>query len=375
MFGVVGNSGVMRAKAGLIPAITVSIVGLALGALSIDAARSQDAPAADNCLSAPTGKAPQGSHWRYRTDPSSHNKCWHLQPDDAAQNAGAQSPAAQNPGVQNPGAQDSPATAAAATVTAGDTGSQDAPHARPAHTAHKRNSSKNGSQATGQAGTQGSTQPDAQGGNQAGTQGGPAAGAQAGMQAGGQPSRQATEGSSPWPDPPSPAGGGNTAWPDPSRLPAPTAQQATGAAQPATAAAQPMPATNNSDAQQPMPGTAAGSSQASGSDAASDTPTTAATATPASANGDIPVGLLLALAIAMLVAGLLLRRVVKMIFAQRHTGAARAPVLRTNRAGERTITLPVPNQHDPAPDWVDRLDQDVREALRNLLRTLERQAA
>jgi hypothetical protein len=368
MFGVVGNSGDMRSKAGLFAVITASIVGLAVGGLSICSARAQDAPTAaapDNCLAAPTGKAPQGSHWRFRTDPNTHSKCWHLQPDDAAQNAGAQSPAAQNPAAPNPGAQDSPGTAAAATVTAGDTGPQDAPRARPAHTAHKRNGSKNGTQAAGQAGTQGSTQPDVQGGNQAAGQGGPPAGTQAGMQAAGQPARQATDGSSPWPDPPAPANGGNTAWPDPSRVPAAATPQTTGAAQPT--------ATTNNDAQQPMPTTAASPDQANGSDAASATPTV----TPVSANADIPVGLLLALAVAMLVAGLLLRRIVKMIFARRgDAGAARRePVLRTNRAGERTITLPVPDQHDPAPDWVDRLDQDVREALRHLLRTLERQAA
>jgi hypothetical protein len=374
MFGVVGNSGDMRSTAGLFPIITVSIVSLVIGGLGIDCAGAQDAPpaaAAADCLAAPTGKAPQGSHWRYRTDPNTHSKCWHLQPDDAAQNAGAQSPAAQNPGVQSPAAQDSPATAAPATVTAGDTGPQDAPHARPAHTAHKRSGSKNGAQAAGQAGTQGSTQPDVQGGNQAGTQGGgPPTGTQAGVQAGGSPPRQATDGSSPWPDPPAPANGGNTAWPDPSRVPAATTPQATGGAQPTTA--------TNNDAQQPMPTTTASPNQASGSgDAASDTPTAAAAATPVSANGDFPVGLLLALAIAMLIAGLLLRRIVKMIFARPgNIGAARRePVLHTNRAGERTITLPVPDLHDPAPDWVDRLDQDVRDALRNLLRTLERQAA
>jgi hypothetical protein len=35
-------------------------------------------PAEENCLLAPNARAPQGSHWYYRTDPTSQNKCWHL---------------------------------------------------------------------------------------------------------------------------------------------------------------------------------------------------------------------------------------------------------------------------------------------------------
>jgi hypothetical protein len=34
--------------------------------------------AEENCLLAPNARAPQGSHWYYRTDPTSQNKCWHL---------------------------------------------------------------------------------------------------------------------------------------------------------------------------------------------------------------------------------------------------------------------------------------------------------
>jgi hypothetical protein len=32
----------------------------------------------ENCLLAPNARAPQGSHWYYRIDASSQNKCWHL---------------------------------------------------------------------------------------------------------------------------------------------------------------------------------------------------------------------------------------------------------------------------------------------------------
>jgi len=34
--------------------------------------------AEETCLLAPNARAPQGSHWYYRTDPTSQNKCWHL---------------------------------------------------------------------------------------------------------------------------------------------------------------------------------------------------------------------------------------------------------------------------------------------------------
>jgi hypothetical protein len=40
---------------------------------SLSAARAED-----NCLLKPEAPAPQGSHWYYRTDPTSQNKCWHL---------------------------------------------------------------------------------------------------------------------------------------------------------------------------------------------------------------------------------------------------------------------------------------------------------
>jgi hypothetical protein len=38
--------------------------------------------AEENCLAAPNARAPQGSHWYYRTDRTSQNKCWHLRQTD-----------------------------------------------------------------------------------------------------------------------------------------------------------------------------------------------------------------------------------------------------------------------------------------------------
>ena len=64
----------MTAKAGLISLVTtLSLMALADGTLSAGSARAEE-----NCLAAPNSRAPQGSHWYYRTDPTSQNKCWHL---------------------------------------------------------------------------------------------------------------------------------------------------------------------------------------------------------------------------------------------------------------------------------------------------------
>jgi len=38
--------------------------------------------AAEECLSAPNARAPQGSHWHYRTDRATQQKCWYLRPKD-----------------------------------------------------------------------------------------------------------------------------------------------------------------------------------------------------------------------------------------------------------------------------------------------------
>ncbi len=151
---------------------------------------------------------------------------------------------------------------------------------------------------------------------------------------------------------------------------------AAGGAPPPASTAQPPPSPLANNQQEP-PAPAQSSDKANGNDAASDRQAAEPIATAVSDNDEMPVGLLLALAISMLIAGILVRRIVKMLFARRRRidPERREPVLRTNSAGERTITLPVAHQRDLAPGWVDRLDEDVQESLRHLLRTLERQAA
>ena len=47
-------------------------------ALSLPLLAPSGAHAADTCLTAPKGPAPQGSHWYYRVERPSQRKCWRL---------------------------------------------------------------------------------------------------------------------------------------------------------------------------------------------------------------------------------------------------------------------------------------------------------
>jgi hypothetical protein len=53
-----------------------SVPGFLVAALLVSGLSTSRA--VENCLAAPNAGAPQGSHWYYRTDPTSQNKCWHL---------------------------------------------------------------------------------------------------------------------------------------------------------------------------------------------------------------------------------------------------------------------------------------------------------
>ncbi len=323
------------AKAGLIPVVAGSLFALAIGSLSVDPARAQETrakdtraqttPAAethapDNCLPAPSGKPPAGNHWHYRTDPTTQTKCWYLRPaGDAA---------------QKPATQDKPETAAAgaaptaAAPAAPDQAGQEAQQPRPAQAARPASANK----------------PTAR--------------------------RPTADRSAAWPDPPTQAPAGNTAWPEPPHTAAAAVPEPPNSPQQTA-----VPLAN--DKQEAPASVPAQNSELRGTDAATDRQAIEPVATRASDNDDIPVGLLLALAAAILILGILLRRIVKSIFARQPKVAVarREPVLSTNKAGERTITLPLAHQTDLAPDWAEHLDGDVQDALRKLLRTLEREAA
>ena len=57
----------------------VALISIAGGGLTIHGAR------ANECLTAPTGKTPQGSHWYFHTDRVHHRKCWFLRGSGATQ--------------------------------------------------------------------------------------------------------------------------------------------------------------------------------------------------------------------------------------------------------------------------------------------------
>ena len=76
----------MSVTARLTPVVAMLLAALVDGSLN-----TRHVLAEDNCLSAPNARAPQGSHWYYRTDPVKQSKCWYLRTEGPA----AQKPAAQ----------------------------------------------------------------------------------------------------------------------------------------------------------------------------------------------------------------------------------------------------------------------------------------
>jgi hypothetical protein len=295
------------AKIGLIPVVAVLLMTLAIESLSTVSVRAEE-----NCLAAPSGRPPQGSHWYYRTDPIKQSKCWYLRTEGEA--------------IQKPGAQEKPETGviaklpAAATPKTSGSEAQQLPPLRVAQ---------------------------------------PALGGRS-TQDNGQVSRQAADSPVPWPDPRSPAGAGNVAWPDPPVSAVSTTQGATA---------------ERASQKQELPATAENSDKVKGNGAAGDRQVGERTETAVSDN-EMPDGMLLALAIALVIAGICVRQTVRMIFARRHIVRPdrRKPVWSTI-ARKRTTSEPVAHRRDLAPGWVDRLDDDVKEALRKHLRTLDRQAA
>ena len=63
----------MVAKAGSHLLAATAFAVLAGAAVSAGSARAQDA----TCLAAPHGPAPAGTHWYYKTDQGTHQKCWY----------------------------------------------------------------------------------------------------------------------------------------------------------------------------------------------------------------------------------------------------------------------------------------------------------
>jgi hypothetical protein len=327
---LLGEAITWDARGKLAKALSLSVLFaflvLAAGSMSGVGVRAED-----TCLPAPTGKAPAGSHWHYHTDPVKQTKCWYLR-SDAAQ------PAAATDGSD----------AAAAPKPAPDAAGAE-PHPRKPRQATQAGAGAKPPQAGAQ-----TPAP-------AGAQNPPPAGSPAqGAQINGPPASQAIRGPAPWPDPqPQGATGNNFSWPEPPSAP--------------TGAAPEAPAANT--AQEPAAGVQeTGSLNATG---ASEAPAAAdANATAASQNSDVSGSTILAVAIAMAFIGILMRWLVGKAFARRRKAAAerREPLWVTDEyvmpdALTRGTRLP-PGRIDP-----ERLDDEVKQALKKLLRTLERSAA
>jgi len=77
-------------------AVLAAVVGLGAGP-GVDSAYAQDA----TCLASPNGPAPAGTHWFYRTDPTTQRKCWYTRsPEQAAQGAPTETPSSQAPSTR-----------------------------------------------------------------------------------------------------------------------------------------------------------------------------------------------------------------------------------------------------------------------------------
>lgn len=70
----------MVAKAGSHLLAATAFAMLAVAGMGADSAFAQ----APTCLAAPKGAAPAGSHWYYKTDQTTHQKCWYTRPQDQA---------------------------------------------------------------------------------------------------------------------------------------------------------------------------------------------------------------------------------------------------------------------------------------------------
>ena len=86
----------------------------------------QASGAAEECITKPNAPSPRGSHWYYRTDRSTHQKCWYLGPEGAKVRAAARQAAVSQPALpksMSQPAEEEPGTAIATTseTAAGDT--------------------------------------------------------------------------------------------------------------------------------------------------------------------------------------------------------------------------------------------------------------
>jgi hypothetical protein len=182
-----------------------------------------------------------------------------------------------------------------------------------------------------------------------------------------QVSRQTGAGEVPWPDPPTPASADKVAWPDPPSPAGDVTPEAVAESAPEEKAKQ----------TQEVPASAANSNKNARNDAGVDRQVAAPTQT-ADPQSEMPVGMLLALTIGLLITGMIVRRIVRMTFPRQRAVPPdrREPVWTTSIPSERAISNVAVQHRDLALGSLDndRLDDEVKEALRKLLRVLDQQA-
>jgi hypothetical protein len=308
----------MTAKAGLISVAAVLLMALADGSLSAGSAR-----AVEICLAAPNAPAPQGSHWYYRTDFIKQSKCWYLRAEGQA--------------IETPTAQQKPESTAAKRPampkTAPDQAAPEAKQLRPVQPAPAKLGDR-----LRQSSTQDATQASHQGRGDTVT----------------------------WPDPPTPAGADNVVRPD-------SPSQTSSAPQGATAASIPEERANQT---QEEPARAANPDKDAGKDAGVARPVADEVAV---SHSEMPASLFWAFVIGLVIAGILVRRIVRMTFARRRTvfPDRAEPVGTTSITSGCAKPKFVAHYRDLASGWVDndRPNDEVKEALRKLLLVLDRQAA
>ena len=295
----------------------ISVVAVLLIALADGSLSAGFARAEENCLAAPNAPAPQGSHWYYRTDFIKQSKCWYLRAEGQA--------------IETPTAQQKPESiavkrpAAAMPKTAPDQGAPVAKQLQSVQPAP-----------AGDRLRQLSTKDAAQAG------------------------RQGRDGTVTWPDPPTPAGADNVVWPDPP-------SQTSGAPQGATAQSIPEETANQEE-----PATTANA----GNDAGVARPIAEPTEVAVS-HSENPAGLALAFVVGLVIAGIIVRRIVRMIFGRRRTVFLdrREPVLTTSIASAPTKPNFVAHGRESGSVDNDRPNAEGKEALRKLLLVLDRRAA
>ncbi len=327
----------MSVTARLTPVVAMLLAALVDGSLN-----TRHVLAEDNCLSAPNARAPQGSHWYYRTDPVKQSKCWYLRTEGPA----AQKPAAQETTETKVSVE---GLAATPSKSVSDQLGPSSLELRPAQAAQaadkptKMNIPNN-------------TQPNRQ-----------AADARAWPNP---PVPAAAKVA--WPDPPAPTAANNVAWPEP---PSPGAlSPVRGGAQEVTAENAPATTgTPEEDIKQPQE-VPTHSIKRTGDDAESNG-YIAEPKTPLVTQKEMPMSMLLAFGIGLAIAGLVMRLVVRAVFGRRPTVKLkrREAVLSTSIASQRT--LPTFGDLAPESDAAVHLDNNVKESLRKLLKVLEQQTA